>query len=49
VKSPEEALTAIFTLAGAESVHEVRVAGETVYRASDHERSHRASDSARAL
>jgi len=47
-KSPEEALTAIFTLAGAESVHEVRVAGETVYRASDHERSHRASENDRS-
>jgi len=31
--SPEQALAAIFTLAGAESVYEVRVAGETVYRA----------------
>ena len=42
VKSPEEALTAIFTLAGAESVREVRVAGDVVYRASDHNRSVRA-------
>jgi guanine deaminase len=42
VKSPEDALTAIFTLAGAESVHEVRVAGETVYRASSQDRSVRA-------
>jgi guanine deaminase len=42
VKSPEEALTAIFTLAGAESVREVRVAGDAVYRASDHNRSVRA-------
>ena len=31
-KTPERALGAIFTLAGAESVHEVRVAGATVYR-----------------
>jgi len=31
-KTPEQALGAIFTLAGAESVHEVRVAGSIVYR-----------------
>jgi len=42
VKSPEEALTAIFTLAGAESIHEVRVAGDPVYRASDQNRNVRA-------
>ncbi|HEY2845789.1 MAG TPA: guanine deaminase [Bryobacteraceae bacterium] len=31
-ESPEQALAAIFTLAGAESVQEVRVEGSTVYR-----------------
>jgi guanine deaminase len=31
-KTPEQALGAIFTLAGAESVHEVRAAGSIVYR-----------------
>jgi guanine deaminase len=30
---PEQALAALFTMAGAESVHEVRVAGEAVYQA----------------
>jgi guanine deaminase len=33
VENPEQALAAIFTLAGAESVREVRVAGVPVYRA----------------
>ena len=32
-ESPERVLSAIFTLAGAESVHEVRVEGSVVYRA----------------
>jgi guanine deaminase len=32
-QSPEQMLSAIFTLAGAESVREVRVAGAMVYRA----------------
>jgi len=33
VESPEQALAAIFTLAGEESVQEVRVEGLPVYRA----------------
>jgi guanine deaminase len=37
VESPEQALAAIFTLAGAESVREVRVEGSPVYQAADNE------------
>jgi guanine deaminase len=36
--SPEQALAAIFTLAGAESVREVRVEGAVVFRAEDNDR-----------
>jgi guanine deaminase len=36
--SPEQTLAAIFTLAGAESVREVRIAGSVVYRQSDDHR-----------
>ncbi len=32
VESPEQALAALFTLAGSESVREVRVEGSVVYR-----------------
>jgi guanine deaminase len=32
-KGPDQALASLFTMAGSESVHEVRVAGEPVYRA----------------
>jgi guanine deaminase len=32
VETPEQALAAIFTLAGAESIQEVRVEGSVVYR-----------------
>ena len=35
VESPEQALAALFTLAGSESVREVRVEGSVVYRASE--------------
>jgi guanine deaminase len=35
VQSLEESLAAIFTLAGPESIREVRVAGETVHRAAE--------------
>ena len=38
VDSPEQALAALFTLAGAESVQEVRVAGAVVFRRNDHAR-----------
>lgn len=38
VDSPEQALAALFTLAGAESVQEVRVAGAAVFRRNDHAR-----------
>ena len=34
VESPEQALAALFTLAGSESVREVRVEGSVVYRSS---------------
>jgi guanine deaminase len=33
VDGPEQALASLFTMAGSESVREVRVAGETVYQA----------------
>src|SRR6185436_18046616 len=35
VQSLEESLAAIFTLAGPESIHDVRVAGQTVHRANE--------------
>jgi cytosine/adenosine deaminase-related metal-dependent hydrolase len=35
VQSLEESLAAIFTLAGPESIREVRVAGQTVHRAAE--------------
>jgi guanine deaminase len=37
-EGPEQALAALFTLAGADSVQEVRVAGAAVFRRNDHAR-----------